>query len=172
MHRLRPICLQSLDDLLARKQRLNLVLQLVDFGDFLVELADFALQELVAAFLVADLLGVVAVHQAHDHQADHESAARDDGEMLLRALAPLGAVRQQVDACDAHWGSNLRMARPQATISDGASIIRRLSCTRGEVCICANGLATLVGTCARVLTTSSSPGMTAEPPARRMCSTL
>ena len=74
----------------------------------------------------------------------------DGDEVLPRALAALLAVRQQVDA-GIHCGSNLRMARPQATISDGASIIRRLSWMRGEACISANGLATLVGTWVRVL---------------------
>ena len=56
-------------------------------------------------------------------------------------------------------------------MSEGASAIRRLSWTLGEVCISANGFATLVGTWVRVCTTSSSPGITAEPPACRMWST-
>src|SRR5438874_5828294 len=112
------------------------------------------------------------MHGEDDHQAECGSEARDQRKVFLGTRAPLGAVRQQVDAGGVHCGSNLLMARPQATISDGASTIRRLSCTRGEVCIWANGLATLVGTCARVLTTSSRPGITAEPPASRMCSTL
>src|SRR6185503_4658958 len=172
VHGLRAVGLQRLDDLLAREQRLDLVLQLVDLRDLLVELGDLGLEELVATLLVADLLGVVAVHQADHQQAQHGGAAGDDEEMLARALAPLLAVGQQVYARGAHTGSNLLMARPQATMSEGASTIRRLSCTRGEVCICVNGLATLLATWVRVLTTSSSPGITAEPPASRMCSTL
>src|SRR4051812_5305150 len=172
VHRLRAVGLQRLDDLLPREKCLDLVAQLVDLGDFLVELADLALEERVAPLLHADALGVVAVHEPDDQYAHDGRAAGHDEEVLLRALAPLGAVRQQVDAGHAHCGSNLLIASPHATISEGASTISRLSCTRGEVCIWANGFATLVGTCARVFTTSSSPGITAEPPASRMCSTV
>src|SRR3989442_10446711 len=169
VHGLRAVRLQRLDHLLAREQRLDLVLQLVDFGDLLVELGDLALQEFVAVGLDLDLGGVKAVHRDHDQDARQRGAAGEDEEMLPRALAALFAVREQVDAGDAaHCGSNLRIASPQATTSDGASIIRRLSWTFEEVCIAAKGFATLLGTCVRRLTTSSSPGITAEPPASRM----
>ena len=57
-------------------------------------------------------------------------------------------------------------------MSEGASIMRRFSCTRGEVCIEAKGFATLVATWVRALTTASRPGITAEPPASRMWSML
>ena len=75
-------------------------LQLVDLGDLLVELADLALQEAGCGHCcVADLLGVVAVHREPTHQhADDRGAGGDGGEMLPGALAPLRAVRQQVDA--------------------------------------------------------------------------
>src|SRR5687768_11323706 len=145
VHRLRAVGLQRFDDLLAREQRLDLVAQLVDLGDVLVELLDLGGEERVAVVLRRDLPLVVLVHEEGERDADDRGAARDGGKVLARALAALFAVRQQVDA-GVHCGSNLLMARPQATISDGASTIRRLSWMRGEACIRANGLATLVGT--------------------------
>src|SRR6185503_13581209 len=166
----RAVGLQLLDDRLAREQRLDLVLQLVDVGDVLVELLDLARQEVVAVVLHLDLPGVELVHEERDRDADDRGAGRDRGEVLRRALAPLGPVRQQVDA-GVHCGSNLRMARPQATMSEGASVISRFSWILGDACISEKGLATLEGTCVRVCTTSSSPGITAEPPASRMWST-
>ncbi len=63
------------------------------------------------------------------------------------------------------------MASPHATMSEGASAASRFAWMRGEACISANGLATLVGTWVRVCTTSSRPAMTAEPPASRIWST-
>src|SRR4029078_3179417 len=102
-----------------------------------------AFQERVPDIRHADERVVVAVHQPDDQHADDRRAAGDDEEILLRALAPLCAVRQQVYAGYAHWGSNLRMARPQATISDGASTIRRFHCTRREAPLCATRLRTL-----------------------------
>src|SRR5439155_1240552 len=145
----------------------DLVAQLLDLGDLLVELGVLALEKQVALVLGVDLRGVEGVHQADDQERQHRGAAGDEIKVLARALAAFLAVRQQVDAGH-HVGSNLSIARPHATISEGASIIRRFNCTRGEVCIAANGLATLVGTWVRVFTTSSSPGITAEPPASRM----
>src|SRR5687767_5252518 len=169
--RLRAVGLQRLDDLLAREQRLDLVLQLLDLGDLLVELGDLGFEEAVALDLGVDFRGVIAVHGDHDQGAEKRRAAGHHEEVLPRALTPVLAVRQEVDTGH-HWGSNLRMAKPQATISEGASIIRRFSCTRGEVCMEAKGLATLVATWVRALTMASSPGITAEPPASRMWSML
>src|SRR5688572_8013743 len=90
--------------------------------------------------------------------------------MRPRALPALFAVRKEIYS-DAHDGSNLRMARPQEMMSDGASCIRRVSWIRGDACMALNGLAVIVGTWVRVFTTSSRPGITAEPPASRMWST-
>src|SRR5581483_6087301 len=172
-HGLGAVGLQGLDHLLAREQRRDLLLQAVDLGDVLVELDDLALEEAVAVRLRFDLRGVQAVDREHDDGAEQPGAAGEDEEVLPGTLAPLGAVRQQVYARGTvHDGSNLRMARPQATISEGASTIRRFSWIRGEVCIAAKGLATEVGTWVRVFTASSMPAITAEPPASRMWSTL
>src|SRR5690606_36398647 len=116
-----------------------------------------------------DLRGVEPVHGDNYESAQEGGAAGNDEEMLPRACATLLAVRQEVDASH-HDGSNLRMARPQTTMSEGASTIKRLSGTREDVCIAANGLATAVGTCVLEFTTASNPGMTAEPPASRIWS--
>ena len=65
--------------------------------------------------------------------------------------------------------SNLRIASPQATISDGASAC---SCCglilRATAAMLANGFATSVLTWVRLATTSSTPGIAAQPPESRM----
>jgi hypothetical protein len=94
VHGLRAVGLQGFDDLLAREQRLDLVAQLVDFGDVLVELLDLGGHEVVAIVLRRDLALVVLVHQEGERDADDRGAARDGGEMLPRALTALLAVRQ------------------------------------------------------------------------------
>src|SRR5512139_3942853 len=70
-----------------------------------------------------------------------------------------------------HHGSNLRKASPQATINEDASANRLFARTRSDNTILANGLAINVLTCVRVATTSSIPGITAQPPASTMWST-
>src|SRR5665647_1737956 len=90
-------------------------------------------------------------------------------ELQIVGLAARFAPRQQIDA---YHGSNLRIARPLATINEGASTSSFFGWMRGDTCMLANGLATRVLTCEREPTMSSSPGITAEPPVSRMCSML
>jgi len=92
------------------------------------------------------------------------------GRHPLAGLAACFAPRQQIDTD--HGGSNLRIARPHATISEGASTISFFGCTCGDNCMLANGLATRVLTWEREPTMSSRPGITADPPVSRMCSML
>ena len=149
VHGLHAVGLQRFDHLLAGEQRRNLVLHFLDLVDLLVELGDLRLHELVAVVLRADALLIDEPHGRDNHDAERRGHPAEDRKMGACTLAPLLAVRQQVDFA-AHTGSNLRIARPQATISEGASCIRRLSWILGEVCIAPKGFATKVGTWVRV----------------------
>jgi hypothetical protein len=64
-------------------------------------------------------------------------------------------MRQKIDP---YHASNLRSARPQATINDEASASRLLPRTRSASSMLANGLAMIVLICVREATTSSTPG--------------
>jgi len=68
-------------------------------------------------------------------------------------------------------GSNLRMPSPQATIRRAHPRPVFFSATRGEIAMLAKGLATNALIWVRLCTISSSPGITAEPPVSRTCST-
>src|SRR5690606_25429532 len=92
--------------------------------------------------------------------------AREDQELLLAALAPHLAMRQQIDA-NVH-GSNLRMASPVAISRAGASVRTCRSRTALESSIPWNGLIRSVATFVRAATASISPGTTAVPPASRI----
>src|SRR5258708_6848289 len=63
------------------------------------------------------------------------------------------------------------MARAHATISEGASATSFFRETRGEIAMLAKGLATRALIWVRLCTISSSPGITAEPPVSKTCST-
>src|SRR5882672_12626418 len=103
-----------------------------------------------------------------DQKRKRSHHAAQHAEMLALGLATRLAPREQIDA---HHESNLRIARPQATISDGASETSFFSGTRGEIDMFANGLAMSVLIWVRLCTISSSAGITAEPPVSRTCST-
>src|SRR5687768_11893715 len=98
------------------------------------------------------------MHGEPDSGAKNGNRAQHDEELLLLPLALDLAVRQQVDA---YHASNLRMARPHATMSDGASVLRCLGLIFEESAMLANGLATIAGTDVRRVTISSMPGMAA-----------
>jgi hypothetical protein len=66
--------------------------------------------------------------------------------LQIVGLAARFAPRQQIYA---HDGSNLRIARPQATISEGASTSSFFGWMRGDTCMLANGLAIRVLTVVR-----------------------
>src|SRR5215510_111841 len=168
VHRLSAVGLQALDDLLARKQRGDLGLELLDLFDLLVEPGVLPLQVLVPVALVGDVAGDRQVDGTHDQEPEHRDQPSQDAEVLALGLAARFAPGEQVDADHA---SNLRIARPHATIREGASATSFFSGTRGEMAMLANGLATRVLIWVRLWTISSSAGMTAEPPVSRTCST-
>ena len=135
----------------------DLLAQLVDLLDLLVELGDLGLQQRVAAVLVLDLRGEDDVDQRRRPRAPRTASAdRQRDELALARLALLLAVRQQVDAD--HGYSNLRIARPQAISSSGASSASWRGRMRSDIAMLANGLATTVATPARLATSSSRPG--------------
>ena len=91
------------------------------------------------------------------HAEPHRNASRgdhpqSDEKILLLLFAPQLAVRQQVDA---YHGSNLRIARPHATMSEGASWLRFFGRILEESAMLANGLAMIVFTWVRLPTVSS-----------------
>jgi hypothetical protein len=63
------------------------------------------------------------------------------------------------------------MARPQATISEGASCARLVALIFGETSILENGFAMTVGTCVRRVIAASTPGIAAQPPDSTICAT-
>src|SRR3989337_800123 len=63
-------------------------------------------------------------------------------------------------------------AKPQATINEGASLLRVCAGTFEDTDIFANGLAIIVGTPTVDCTTSCIPGIDAQPPARTRLSIL
>src|SRR6266496_4074191 len=165
---LQELVQQMPDDLLARKQGRDLGLKLLYLLDLLVEPDVFLLQEFVATALLGNVPGDSQVHRAHDQKPEERHHPSQHAEMLALGFAARFAPREQVDAVH---GSNLRIASPQATISEGASATSFFSCTREEIAMLAKGLATRVLICVRLCTISSSPGITAEPPVSRTCST-
>src|SRR5207302_1450661 len=108
------------------------------------------------------------VHCADNQKSEHGHHASHHAKMLALGLAARLAPGEQIDA---NHGSNLRMASPQATIKEGASATSFFSATRGEIAMFAKGLATKALIWVRLCTISSSPGITAEPPVSRTCST-
>src|SRR5207248_2653166 len=170
LHRLRAVALQAFDDLLLRQQRSGLLADLADLLDLLVELVDLGLHVRDVALLLVDLLVEEHPHRAGGEEPDHRDDARQHRELLLAPPALLFAVRKEVDAD--HEGSNLRIARPQATMREGASIVSWRGLIFEDSAMFANGLATTVCTCVRWFTISSSPSSIALPPVRRMWSTL
>jgi hypothetical protein len=109
------------------------------------------------------------VHCADQQQADHGRAAGEDRNAGAGAC---GALRGAAAGLRGRsFGSNLRIARSHATISDGASTISRLLHARRGLHV-GEGIGDDGRHCACVVTTSSRPGITAEPPASRMWSTL
>src|SRR5262249_30231397 len=168
VHRLGAIGLEALDNLLACEERGDLGPQLLDLLDFLVETGVLLLQVFVSLALGGDIPCDGQVNSADDEQAEHGDHCADHAEVLARGLAAGLAPRKQVDA---DHGSNLRIARPHATIREGASATSFLRGTRGEMAMLANGFATSVLICVRLWTISSRPGMTAEPPVSSTCST-
>ena len=132
MDRLGPVGLQGLDDLFPREQRLGLVAQPVDLLDLLVELDDLGGEQLVATVLVVDPGGNDHMAQADDCDAEDREPDRHRDELALPRLAPLLAVRKEIDA---NHQSKLRSANPQAmsrSRKDAASAI----CLKGsESCV-------------------------------------
>src|SRR5262245_21136115 len=165
VHRLGAVALERFHHALAREQRRGLLLELLDLGDLLVELDDLLLQVLVAAELHLVLLVQIGVDDEPDTEPDDDNAAEQEEELLLLLLAPDLAMRQQVDA---DHGSNLRMARPQATMSDGASCVSDFALIFPETCMFTNGFAMMVFTWTRFETASSTPGIAALPPESTM----
>src|SRR5690606_38021865 len=161
VHRLRPVALQRLDDLLACNQRVDLCAQIVDLGDLLVERLDFGLQQLVARFLMVDSTLHDKMARQTDRRAKRDHQPRRDVELLAPLPTLELPVRKQIDA---NHASNLLIARPHAAISAGASIARAGLRTREDSDIPANGLATLTEVWARPATTSARLGITAHPP--------
>src|SRR5436190_2688107 len=162
------VCLQPLDDLLAREQSCDLGFQLLDLLDFLVEPDVLPFQEFIAVALYRDVSRNGKVHGTDDQEPEHGHHASQHAKMLALGLAARLAPGEQIDA---NHGSNLRMASPQATISEAASATSFFSDTRGEIAMLAKGLATRALIWVRLCTISSSPGITAEPPVSRTCST-
>src|SRR5256885_1997544 len=162
------VCLQALDDLLAREQSRDLGFELLDLLDLLVEPDVLPFQEFIALALHRDVSRNGQVHSTDDQKPEHGHHSAQHTKMLALGLATGLAPREQVDA---NHGSNLRMASPQATISEGASATSFFRETRGEIAMLAKGLATRALIWVRLCTISSSPGITAEPPVSRTCST-
>src|SRR5262249_26149802 len=161
VHDFGTIRLQRFHDLLAGQQRCGLLLDLVDLLDLLVELDDLLAQVLVAVLLLGELLVEIGVHHEPHRDADGGDDAHGDEESLLLLLAADFAMRQQIDA---YHGSNLRIASPQDTMSDGASWVRFFGRILDDSAMLVNGLATTVFTCVRLPTASSTPGRAAHPP--------
>src|SRR5690606_22305978 len=109
---------QVLDRLLAGLQRRDLLLQGLDLGDLDIQLGDAGLDVGVSCRLGLDLLvDDEAARERESRAGDHRDRdGRDD--VLLAALAPHLAMRQQVAPDHA---SNLRVASPQLTSIAGAS---------------------------------------------------
>ena len=124
-------------------------------------LAISVLEQLVAALLVLDLRREDHVDEPDDREAEDREADGDRDELALARLALLLAVRQQVDADH----SKLRIARPQAISSSGASWASCRGRMLSATAMVPNGFATTVATPARLATSSSSPGRSAPPPA-------
>src|SRR5882672_5010620 len=162
------VCLQALDDLLAREQSRDLGFELFDLLNLLVEPDVLPFEEFIAVALHGDISRNGQVHGPDDQKPEHGHHASQHAKMLALGLAARLAPREQIDA---NHGSNLRMASPQATISEGASATSFFSETRGEIAMLAKGLATSALIWVRLCTISSSPGITAEPPVSRTCST-
>jgi len=119
-----PVALQRFDHLFAFQQGGNLFLELFDLGDFLVDLDDLAFKIFVPRLLIGKRAFQIGVSAEPDRGADGHDHTQHDKKMLLLLRAPHLAMRQQIDA-GGHL-SNLLIARPQATISEGASCSRFL----------------------------------------------
>src|SRR5207249_7098653 len=161
VHRFGPVRLQRFDDLLSRQQRLRLVAQPVNFLDLLVELRDLSGQELITPVLIIDLRGDQDVPESDRSDAQDGQPDRKRDELSLARLALLLPAGKEVDA---NHQSKLRMARPQAISRRGASEASWRGRIRSDTPIFANGLPTIVLAPARLATSSSRPGTSAQPP--------
>src|SRR5882672_458143 len=157
--------LQGFHHPLAREQRSSLVFQLLDLGDLLIEFFNLAQEVFVATHLIVELVFEIGVHAKPDGDADEDDDTQHDEELFLLLFAPDLAMRQKVDA---NHGSNLRMASPHATISDGASCVSDFARILEDSAMLTNGFATIVLTCTRFDTASSTPGIAAHPPESTM----
>ena len=159
------IGLQIFHRLLPRLEPLKVLAQRCDFLDLFVEFLVLALDEFIAIVLYTD---VRIDHESYGDDGNDRGAERQRNQHVevatpLRAL--LRAVREQVDA---NHQPDLRMASPVAITSEGESRRACLSRMPGPSSIPLNGLRIEVTACVRVPTTSTNPGMTAQPPASRM----
>src|SRR3970282_1454193 len=141
------------------------MLEFLDLGNLLVELDDFILQVFVAALLLVKFLVEIAMHNEPDRCPDYDHATEEGEELLLLMFAPDLAMRQQVNA---DHGSNLRIARPHATMREGASCVRLFGRIFEDRVMLKKGLAMMVLTWTRFVTVSSAPGIAAQPPDRTM----
>src|SRR5690606_10827131 len=137
----RTIALQVLDDLHPVQQLRASSLQLFDFLDTPIQQADFLAQEVIASILLIDLAVQVAVAEK-DQQTGKQYDKHQNADELFLALFPeLLAPGQQVNA--SHQ-SKLLIARPQAIISAGASLLSATAFTLFDRVMFAKGLATRV----------------------------
>src|SRR3569832_2392899 len=101
-------------------------------------------------------------------QNDNQNTRRNgNAKQDIELASPGGtrkfAVGEEVNAD--HCGSNLRMARPQATKREGASAVNARNQNKEPTAMLANGLTTIVGVPVRCATAAAGPGGGAPPPA-------
>src|SRR5262249_17290232 len=87
-----------------------LLLETLDLLDFLVDLGDLGLEELVLVLLRFHHPGKDGVDEQRAGQREDERAGSDEYELALLGGPLLLAVRQQIDADRAH-GTSLRASR-------------------------------------------------------------
>ncbi len=94
MYRFRAVGLQRLDDPLAGKQGVGLVLDFLDLVDFLVQAGDFALEKLVRIVLLRNLPIDQRKTEEPDQCSKHRHQSQQDIELLSPRLALLLAMRK------------------------------------------------------------------------------
>src|ERR1700674_728833 len=144
MNRFVPIGLQPFHHLLARQQFLRLLFYLPDVFNLIIQFFDFGGEHLIAPLLLLDAPFVNRVDQQNQ---DGAQGCRRYGQEYNPPLARgpfYFAMRKQVDA---YHASNLRMAKPQATISAGASWVSWRGLIRDDRAILEKGLAMIVCVC-------------------------
>src|SRR5690606_11397751 len=140
-HNNRTLTLQVLNNLHAGQELVTALAQILNFADLLVQHLRSPLNVVVARFLVVDLGIDVGLPEEHEPRRDDDGTRQHDDQGSLFFGPEFFTPGPQVNACHQ---SKLLIARPQAIISEGASLLSADALTLEPTAMSAKGLAIMV----------------------------